>query len=86
MTITPELIASVATLIGVIGSVVVSIRNSGKLDVVHDLTNSVSKERLEETHKSAFAEGEKSAKEQFDKTELARLAAFESGQASEKAK
>lgn len=79
MTITPELITSIATLIGVISGVIVSIRNSGKLDEVHKVANSLSDKRDEATHKSAYAEGQLEAKNAATTEELARKAAFDSG-------
>ena len=55
-----QLITSVATLIGVIGGVGVSLRNSRKIEAVHKSTNGKMEELVAEVRASSFAKGVKS--------------------------
>jgi hypothetical protein len=58
-----QLITSVATLIGVIGSVGVSLRNSRKLEEVHKSTDGKMEKLISEVRESSFAKGVKQQKD-----------------------
>jgi len=58
-----QIITSVATLLGVIGSVGVSLRNSRKIKEVHDSTNGKMDALIDEVRQASFAKGVKSQKD-----------------------
>jgi len=58
-----QIITSVATLLGVIGGVVVSLRNSRKIEEVHKSTNGKMAALIREVREASFAKGVKSEKD-----------------------
>jgi hypothetical protein len=55
-----QIITSVATLLGVIGGILVSLRNQKKIEAVHKSTNGKMEELIGVVKKASFAEGVKS--------------------------
>jgi hypothetical protein len=62
-----QIITSVATLLGVVGGILVSLRNQKKIEAVHTSTNGKMEELIEVVKKASFAEGVKS---ETDKTRI----------------
>ena len=58
-----QIIISLSTLVGVVGSTVVSLRNSKKIEEVHQSTDGKMDELLKLTAHSSFAAGQKDEKE-----------------------
>lgn len=52
-----QIITSLATLAGVIGTIVIGLRNTRKIDVVHQLTDGVTTKLVNLTASSSKAEG-----------------------------
>ncbi len=59
---TAQLITSVGILITAVGGLVVSLRNSKKIDDVHKTTNSLAERAEERAHQAGIAEGKAAEK------------------------
>jgi hypothetical protein len=60
---TAQIITSLATLTGVVGGLIVSLRNSRKIEEVHKSTNGKMDELVQVVKKASFAEGMKAEKD-----------------------
>lgn len=58
-----QVITAVATLVASIGALIVSLRNSRKIEEVHKSTNGKMDQLVQEVRTAAFAKGRKSQKE-----------------------
>ncbi len=52
-----QIITSIATLLGVAGTIYIGVRNSNKIDVIHEATNSMKDELVTVTKSASRAEG-----------------------------